>query len=88
MAFIHLVSIVGLTSRGFVFAVVAWLSFFRFRSGGGDGGEQPGLKEALKFVQGLPFGQALVAALGAGLVAFAVYSLEARWRRINSRAVS
>ena len=79
---IHLVSIVGRTAGGFVFAVVALLFFFRSRSAGGVGGEPPGLKEALKFVQGLPYGQAVLAALGAGLVAFAVYSLaEARWRQ-------
>ena len=86
MAVIHLVSIVGLTARGVVFGVIALLLFFRFQSAGA-GGEQPGLEEALAFVQGLPFGQALLAALGAGLVAFAAYSLaEARWRRIQSPA--
>jgi hypothetical protein len=87
MALIHPVSMIGLTARGFVFAVIAVLFFVRFRRADG-GGEPPGLKEAFEFIQALPFGGALLATLGAGLLAFALYSFaEARWRRINAAGV-
>lgn len=85
MRFIHAVSITGLTARGLVLAVIALLFFFRFWSAGRAAtSDRPGLKDALEFVQNLPFGQWLLAALGIGLIAFAAYSAaEARWRRIN-----
>ncbi len=48
------------------------------------GGETPGTKEALEFVQSLPAGWLLLAATGLGLVCFALYSfVEAWFRRIN-----
>lgn len=88
MRFIHPVSMVGLIARGAVFAVLSILSFYRLLSSGTAQGEKPGLTEALSFVQGLPFGQILLAAIGAGLIAFALYSfIEARWRRINLAAL-
>lgn len=84
MMLIHPVSIAGLAARGFVFAVLSLLAFYRFLAAGGGTGTSPGLEEALSFVQGLPFGTALLTAIGVGLIAFAAYSFaEARWRRIN-----
>ncbi|WP_425417426.1 DUF1206 domain-containing protein [Oricola indica] len=83
MAIIDPISIVGLTARGFVFAVISFLFLLRFVNAE-DSGEHPGLEEALSYVQSLPGGAWLLAATGAGLVAFAAYSaIEARWRRIR-----
>lgn len=82
MRFIHPVAKTGLIARGTVFLVLAFLSALRAWRGGG--GEEPSSKEALEFVQQLPAGGWLLAAMGAGLAAFALYSLvEARYRRIN-----
>jgi hypothetical protein len=65
-------------------AVISVILFYRFTSAGTASGDPPGLKDALQFVQGLPFGQWLLVALGLGLKFFAAYSFaEARWRRIN-----
>jgi len=84
MVFINPVSMVGLAARGFVLAVISVLLFYRFTSAGTANGDIPGLKDALQFVQHLPFGQWLLVALGLGLIFFAAYSFaEARWRRIN-----
>ncbi|MCI5074323.1 DUF1206 domain-containing protein [Oricola sp.] len=83
MAFIHPVSIAGLTARGFVFAVIAFLFFTRFLNAEG-GEDHPGLKDALSHVQSLPGGTWLLIATGIGLIAFAGYStIEARWRTIK-----
>ncbi|TCD15305.1 DUF1206 domain-containing protein [Oricola cellulosilytica] len=83
MKVIHPVSITGLAARGFVFAIIAVLFFYRFLNAG-DSGDTPGLKDALEFVQGMPAGQYLLAATGIGLLAFSAYSFaESRWRRIN-----
>jgi len=88
MRVIHPVSMVGLIARGAVFAVLATLSFYRLLSSGTPQGNKPGLTEALSFLQGLPFGQILLGAMGVGLIAFALYSfIEARWRRINLGAI-
>lgn len=82
------ISVTGLTARGFVFAVLAALLFYRGTSAAGGGSDTPGLEEALEFVQGLPFGGVLLALLGLGLICFAAYSfLEAIWRRINMMGV-
>lgn len=86
MPLVHTVSITGLAARGFVFAVLSVLLFYRGINAGGNGAQPPGLEEALNFVQGLPFGALLLALLGLGLIAFAVYSfIEARWRRIHMK---
>ena len=87
MRFVHPVAIIGLVARGLVFAVIALLLFYRFmnvRDASDDGSGTPGLRQALDFVQSLPAGGWLLAALGVGLLLFAGYSLaEAVWRRIN-----
>jgi len=86
MRVIHPVSITGLIARGLVFAVIAVLLGYRFLSADGGDSAPPDIRDALAFVQDLPFGQWLLAALGLGLVAFAAYSfIEAVWRRINVR---
>lgn len=83
MTIIDPVSIVGLCARGAVFAALAALTFYRFRTAGGAT-STPGLAEALSFIRGLPTGLILLTAMGIGLIAFALYSfIEARWRRIN-----
>jgi len=74
----------GLVARGLSFLVIAFLLFYRGLSAGEEGGATPGIEDALRFVQELPFGALLLTAMGIGLVAFALYSfLEAAWRRIN-----
>lgn len=83
MAFIHPIAMIGLVARGAVLAVVALLFFYRFLQQPDSSGGQPGLEAALQFIQGLPFGSALLVATGLGLVAFAAYSfIKAYWRRI------
>jgi hypothetical protein len=74
----------GLVARGVVFLIVAGLVF----SGGlaYRAEEQPGLGEALRAVQDLPFGPILLLALALGLAGFGVYSLaEMRYREISPR---
>lgn len=85
MRTIHPIAKTGLTARGVVFLVVAFLFALRaWAAGGGGSGETPGLREALQFIQGLPAGGWLLAATGVGLLAFALYSFtEALYRRIN-----
>lgn len=86
--FVDWVSVIGLCARGVVFAILAALLFYRGASARGAGSDTPDLEDALEFVQGLPFGAALLALLGLGLICFALYSLvEAVWRRINMRGV-
>lgn len=83
MGLVDPVSIIGLTARGLVFVVIAVMFYYRFLSAE-DSSAEPGLKSALQFVQGLPFGGFLLSVLGLGLIAFSAYSFaEASWRRIN-----
>ena len=86
MRIIHPVAIIGLIARGLVFAVIALLLFLRYwnERDAPDDDATPGLEDALRFVQDLPAGSWLLAALGVGLLLFAGYSIaEAIWRRIN-----
>lgn len=72
----------GLVARGAVFFILAFLLARRALSGGGGG--EAGSQQALDYVQSLPAGGLLLAAMGVGLVAFALYSfIEAVYRRIN-----
>ena len=84
MRFVHPVSIVGLSARGAVWGVISLLFLLRLLEGSSPEGEPPGIREALSYIQGLPYGQWLLAATGIGLMLFAGYSFcEAAWRRIN-----
>ncbi|MFN0264418.1 DUF1206 domain-containing protein [Tepidamorphus sp. 3E244] len=79
----------GLGARGLIFFVLAVMSFYRFLSADGGSGDPPGLKDALGFIEGLPAGSILMAVMGLGLVAFAVYSfVESRYRRIDVEQAS
>lgn len=74
----------GLFARGAVFAIIAVLFATRGITGGGEGGETPGIGDALDYITGLPFGRVLLALAGVGLCAFALYSfIEALWRKVN-----
>lgn len=82
MRFIDPVSIIGLSARGVVFAIFSALLFRRFLTA--EGADKPGLKQALDYIHGLPYGWILLALVGIGLIAFALYSFaEARWRTIR-----
>ncbi|WP_321341266.1 DUF1206 domain-containing protein [uncultured Cohaesibacter sp.] len=84
MTIIHPISMVGLTARGIVFAIIATILIFRFL--GVESGDRapPDVKDALVYVQYLPFGVWLLSALGIGVILFAGYSFaEAIWRKIN-----
>ena len=87
MSVIHPISITGLVARGIIFLVIAILFAYRFlgqRQDEAENGKTPGLKDALGFIQELPAGGWLLAAVGLGLISFSAYSfIEARWRRIN-----
>ncbi len=76
------VSRTGLTARGIVFLVIAYL--FGWRAVSSSGGGDVGLGDALSYIAGLPAGRWLIGAIGVGLICFAAYSFaEAIWRRIN-----
>lgn len=78
------VAMTGLIARGFVFVVIAILFFTRGVRGSGEGADTPGLGDALDFITGLPLGWVLLALMGAGLLAFSLYSFtQALWRRVN-----
>lgn len=78
------VAMTGLCARGLVFAVISILFFTRGIHGSGDGNDTPGLGDALDFIIGLPMGWVLLALMGAGLLAFSLYSItQALWRRVN-----
>ncbi|WP_439604707.1 DUF1206 domain-containing protein [Shinella sp.] len=81
MRMIHPIARTGLVARGSIFLVLAFL-FARRALAGGSG--DAGSREALEYVQSLPAGGLLLALMGIGLIAFALYSfIEAAYRRIN-----
>lgn len=83
---VDVVAIIGLVARGLVFVIFSLLIGFKLASGSNQQADtNPGMKEALEFVQGLPMGGVLLAIMGMGLIAFAAYSFtEALWRRIDA----
>ncbi len=82
MAFIDPIAKTGLIARGIVFFILAFL--FGMRAWRGEEAESAGSERALQFIQGLPLGGYLLAAMGAGLICFALYSfVEAWYRRVN-----
>ena len=84
MTFLRPISVIGLVARGIVFFILAFLLFYRGLNAQGSSGGTPGIKEALQFLQDLPFGWAVLGAMGIGIVLFAVYSFcEAIWRRVR-----
>ena len=84
MRFVHPISIAGLTARGLLWSVAAFLLARRLWDETPDANEPPGLREALAYLDGLPAGRWLLAGAGVGLLLFAAYSIsEAIWRRIN-----
>ena len=84
MRFVHPVSIAGLSARGLLWGVAAFLLARRLWDRTPDENEPPGLREALAYLQGLPAGRWLLAGAGVGLLLFAGYSIsESIWRRIN-----
>jgi hypothetical protein len=73
----------GLSARGVVFLIIAALIF----SGGlaYEAQDRPGLTDALRAVQGYPFGWLILLVIALGLLAFGLYSLaEARFRHVSA----
>lgn len=84
MKVIHPVARAGLTARGMVFVLLAFLFVYRGLTAGEENGGTPGVEAVLAFLQELPGGALLIGAMGAGLVCFAIYSFfESFWRHIN-----
>lgn len=84
MKFIHPISIIGLIARGLVFVILSVMLLLRAANAGSSTDQHPGIKEALQYLQQLPYGQFLLFVLGIGVLLFAAYSFaEAKWRRIN-----
>ncbi|WP_069308056.1 DUF1206 domain-containing protein [Methylobrevis pamukkalensis] len=79
---------IGLAARGIVFAVVAWLLAARVFRIAGEDASPPDLMDVMDYFETLPGGKFLLAGLGAGLFAFALYSFAlARWRRLRVAAI-
>ena len=73
---------VGTIARGLVFAITGFLVIQAALTA--DPGKAGGIDTAVKSLLAKPYGPALVAALGVGLILFGVYALaEARWRRVT-----
>lgn len=83
MRWLRPVSQFGLAARGVVFLIIAGLLF---RGGLSYSAEnKPGLEEALKAVQGYPFGWVILLIIALGLIAFGIYCLaEARYREVGA----
>lgn len=69
----------GLVARGVIFVIIGALALY----GGGiyDVNDAPGLEDALRWVQDLPFGWLMLLAIALGLVAFAAYAFIEAWFR-------
>lgn len=73
---------VGTVARGLVFAITGMLVVQAAVTASPS--KAGGVDTALKSLLAAPFGPALVAVLGLGLIVFGVYALaEARWRRVQ-----
>ncbi|MHA7775733.1 DUF1206 domain-containing protein [Roseibium sp. M-1] len=84
MGAIHIISALGLSARGVVFALLAAMVWLGIKGPSTSEGELPTTQDALHYIQDLPFGQALLFVLALGLLIFAAYSFaEARWRRVS-----
>ena len=57
MAIVHPISMVGLTARGIVFAIIATILIFRVLGIESGNGAPPNVKDALVYVQYLPYGR-------------------------------
>jgi len=85
MAWLRPLCRIGLIARGIVFLIVAGLIAYQIVwLSANDVDRAPGLKETLQTVQDQPYGWIILGIIGAGLLAFALYSLsEAVYRRIS-----
>jgi hypothetical protein len=78
---VETIGLIGLVARGAVFGLVGW--FLMKAAIEYDPNEAVGLDGALGRLANQPYGQALLAAAAAGLVAYALYCLaQARYRRL------
>lgn len=78
---VETIGLIGLVARGAVFGLVGW--FLMKAAIEYDPNEAVGLDGALGRLANQPYGQALLAATAAGLVAYALYCLaQARYRRL------
>lgn len=86
MPLLHAVSILGLGARGVVFALLSLMLWFGVENAPSSPSDIPSTRDALHYLQDLPFGRVLLFAQAAGLLIFAFYSFfEARWRRVGFR---
>lgn len=83
MRLIRPVATVGLVARGIVFLIVG--VFFIYAGVTVDPQEAGGLREALQWLRGQPYGSILFLLIAVGLTCFGAYSLiQARYRRIDA----
>jgi len=84
MRAIHVISALGLSARGVVFALLSAMVWLGIKGPSTAEGELPTTQDALSYIQQLPYGQILLFVLAFGLLIFAVYSFaEARWRLVS-----
>ena len=84
MGTIRVISALGLSARGVVFALLAAMVWLGIKGPSTAESELPTTQDALHYIQGLPYGQILLFVLALGLLIFAVYSFaEARWRQVS-----
>lgn len=84
MPLLHALSILGLSARGMVFALLSLMLWLGVENAPSSPSSIPSTQDALRYLQELPYGQLLLFVLAAGLLVFAAYSFfEARWRRVN-----
>lgn len=80
---IDCICIFGLAARGVIFIIIG--IFFLYAAFAIDPDQAGGIADAFVWIRGLPFGSALYALAGLGLLAFGIYNfVVARYRRIKS----